>query len=68
MFKKFKKGHPNIHAFFVGLSIIAFWRGAWMLMDKYVFPENAFLSAIVPAVLGILFLFFNDFKLKELDI
>ncbi len=38
-----------------------------MLMDNYIFPDNDFLSYVIPAAIGILLLFLNDFKLKEIE-
>jgi len=67
MFKKIKKHTPNVHSIIVGTSIILFWRGIWGIMDLYVFPGNKLLSYLIPGVLGLLLLFLNDFKLKEIE-
>jgi hypothetical protein len=40
----------------LALSIIAFWRGTWNLMDKYIFPNNFLLSQLTTIVGGILLL------------
>jgi len=40
----------------LALSIIAFWRGAWNLMDKYIFPNNFLLSQLITIVGGIILL------------
>ena len=40
---------------------IAFYRGAWMLMDKYLFPGNMLLSALASVLIGFLFfVLFNN--------
>ena len=39
-------------ALVVGLAIVGFWRGAWQLMDLYVFPESYILSNVVSLVVG----------------
>ena len=67
MFKKIKKNHPNIYSIIIGASIIMFWRGLWGLMDLYVFPCNEMLSYVTTAVIGLLLLFLNDFRLKEIE-
>lgn len=35
-----------------GLAVISFWRGAWQLMDLFVFPNNFLLSNFVSLVVG----------------
>ena len=67
IFRKMKKIHPNINAIIIGLSIVIFWRGAWGLMDLYLFPGNETLSYITSIILGLFLLFINDFKLKEIE-
>ena len=39
------------------LAIVAFWRGAWNLMDKYLFPENFIISQSTSILFGLLILF-----------
>jgi len=50
----------------VAFAIIAFWRGAWGLMDIYLFPKNHPLSLIVSLVMGILILYFTNHLIKHL--
>jgi len=38
------------------LSIVAFWRGIWNLMDKYIFPNNFLLSQVITIIGGIILL------------
>jgi len=38
------------------LAIVAFWRGAWNLMDYYLFPGNFVLSQAVSIVFGLIIL------------
>jgi len=67
MYKNFKKNHPNIYSIIIGAAIIMFWRGLWGLMDLYLFPENPTLSFSASALLGLLLLWSNDFRLKEIE-
>ena len=39
------------------LAIVAFWRGVWNLMDKYLFPENFIISQLTSILFGLLILF-----------
>jgi hypothetical protein len=41
----------------LGFAIIAFWRGAWGLMDIYLFPNNHVLSLWISVFLGIFILY-----------
>lgn len=38
------------------LSVVAFWRGIWNLMDKYIFPSNFLLSQLITIIGGIILL------------
>ena len=53
-------------ALIVGLAIVAFWRGAWQLMDLFVFPENYVLSNVVSLVVGFLVLVLAHRAIKGL--
>jgi len=67
IFKRFKKGYPNLYSIIIGLAIIMFWRGLWGLMDLYLFPNNQFLSYFSAALIGLFLLYINDFRLRELE-
>jgi hypothetical protein len=41
----------------LGFAIIAFWRGAWGLMDMYLFPNNHELSLWISVFLGVFILY-----------
>ena len=40
------------------IAIVAFWRGAWNLMDRYILPNNFLWSQIVTILGGIIILLF----------
>ena len=67
MFQRFRKNHSNLNSIIIGASIIMFWRGCWGLMDLYLFPNNETLSYIVSIALGLLLLYLNNFRLKEIE-
>lgn len=46
------KKHSHLHILFVAMAVILFWRGAWGLMDMYLFPDNPLVSYIVSLVVG----------------
>jgi len=66
MLDKLIKKHPDLHSLITGIALIIFWRGIWMLMDIYIFPNNETLSAITSIAIGLFILYINDRKLKEL--
>lgn len=37
----------------VALGVVMFWRGAWFVMDYFLFPENVLLSGLVSLAGGI---------------
>lgn len=69
MFKKdrrWKFGKAELTILVKATGVILFWRGAWGLMDLYIFPENEAFSYIFTVVFGILLLWADDLKLNEL--
>ena len=59
--------HPNFRSLTIGASLIFFWRGAWGLMDMYLFPNQPSISYILSVVLGILIVFLIDHRLDDLE-
>ncbi len=53
-------------ALVVGLAVVAFWRGAWQLMDLFVFPENQLWSNVISLVVGFLVLVLMHRAIKGL--
>lgn len=64
--KRFEKKHRIIFAFMVGLSVVMFWRGAWGLMDLYLFPHSPTISFIISLIIGLCILYFSKYAVKEL--
>lgn len=48
----------------LALAAVAFWRGAWGIMDIYLFPSNPIISFVVSLFLGLLILYVIKPKLK----
>ena len=48
--------YGDVKIILLALSIIAFWRGTWNLMDKYIFPGNFLLSQLITIIGGIILL------------
>ncbi len=42
--------------FIVVLGVVSLWRGAWGLMDQYLFPKNSSLSYVVSLIIGLVIL------------
>lgn len=51
-----RKKHNPLYVLLIASAIILFWRGAWGLMDMYIFPDHQFKSYVTSAVLGIIVL------------
>lgn len=49
----------------VTIAVISFWRGAWGLMDIYLFPDNQTLSFLISLSLGIALLYSTNYIIKE---
>lgn len=56
--RKHKRKNSFLHILLIAMAVVLFWRGAWGLMDLYVFPDHELLSYVSSLVagLGILFL------------
>lgn len=54
--KRLKTHHKILYALIVGTGVVAFWRGAWEVMDVLLLPQNYLLSSIVSLCFGILIL------------
>lgn len=53
---KLKTHHQVLYALIVATGVVAFWRGAWGVMDVLITPENYLLSSIISLAAGILIL------------
>lgn len=56
MTKKYIKKTSFAHVVLIAVAVVLVWRGAWGLMDLYIFPDNALISYIVSLVAGLLIL------------
>jgi hypothetical protein len=53
-----KKKKPNFFKIIlIAISIVCFWRGAWGLMDLYIFPDHEAVSYFVSIIIGIVILY-----------
>ena len=67
MFKKLKtlkKHHQFFYSLIIAVAIVGIWRGAWMLLDMYLFPKNEAISAVISLVVGVLILAITHHKLS----
>ncbi len=67
--KRLKKSRKNAHIYFallIGIAVVSFWRGAWGLMDLYLFPDNPSLSFVVSLVVGLSILISTHYLIREL--
>ncbi len=61
-----QKSKQIFYAFIIGVAVVAFWRGAWGIMDVLIFPNNYLLSSIITFVGGLVLLFFTKHLVREL--
>lgn len=71
MFRRIKKLKPFKQALFtlmIGFAVVSFWRGAWGLMDIYIYiyPNNYELSSWISIVIGLFILAITHYWTKEL--
>lgn len=69
MFHRLKKLEPLKQAMFtllIGLSVVAFWRGAWGIMDIYLLPNNYEISSWISIFIGLIILASTHYWTKEL--
>jgi len=69
MLKRFNKmnRHKRIwFALLIGFAVIAFWRGAWGILDLYLLPNNVELSMWLSLAIGLIILFATHYATKEL--
>ncbi len=57
---------PNIRILVEVTGVILVWRGIWALTDRYLFPDNPDLSAIISIILGIIIIYIENKNLKDL--
>ncbi len=55
-FSKLKNKHKAIFAIIIALAVVSFWRGAWGLLDIYLFPGNSELSLWISVIIGLVIL------------
>ena len=52
--------------FLTFMSLVMIWRGIWHLLDHYLLPNHYVRNALIPLVIGLMYLFIDDANLKEL--
>ncbi|MFH1587803.1 MAG: hypothetical protein ABIA76_00500 [Candidatus Diapherotrites archaeon] len=69
-FIKMKTDHQITFALMVGVALICFWRGAWMMtdliFDKILFPDSELLSALTAMGVGAIILMLSGMLVREL--
>ena len=55
--KKKRRIKKVLYTILIAFAIVSFWRGAWGLMDLYLFPNNYTLSLLVSILIGIVILY-----------
>lgn len=55
-----------LYAVLIAFAVVAFWRGAWGLMDVYLLPNDYALSSWISVLIGLVILIFTESAIKEL--
>lgn len=64
--KFWRNGKSNLNMFLTFMSLVMIWRGIRHLLDYYLLPNHYVWNALIPLVVWIIFLLFDDASLKEL--
>ena len=64
-YKKLKRKHKNIFAFFVIIALILIWRGVWGLADIFLFPSNQTISFLFSIIIGLVILAILRFTVSK---
>lgn len=54
-----KKKNSFLEIVLIAIAVVSFWRGAWGLMDLYLFPDHEVISYIVSILVGFFILLFT---------
>ncbi|MBI5153014.1 MAG: hypothetical protein HZA36_00930 [Parcubacteria group bacterium] len=67
--RRFTTRHTNFDLVLSVVCLVLIWRGVWHLTDIFIFLEDTdkFYGYLVPMLIGFAYLYFNDFKLTELE-
>ena len=70
----FKKKENALHYFlrnlYTVIAIVLIWRGIWYVLDeldKYLFGQSHYWTALIGIVLGLILLYIPDKDLKEIE-
>ncbi|MBI1970345.1 hypothetical protein HYS47_01215 [Candidatus Woesearchaeota archaeon] len=69
MFHRIKKMKPIKQALFtllIGIAVVAFWRGTWVLMEAYLLPESKVVSGWISILIGLSVLAVTHYWTREL--
>ena len=69
MFSKLSKMGPakqNFFAVLIAFAVVAFWRGAWGLLDVYLIPDDYVLSSWISLCVSLIILLITHYATKEL--
>ena len=65
--KKFKRKHKVIHRLIAFTCVVALFWGIWQILDALAIGKHASVVGAAVIVVSLIFLFLDDFHLKELE-
>ena len=51
----------------IAIAVVTFWWGVWGLLDTFFHLNNPIIGYIIGIAIALLVLYFDDFRLKELE-
>ena len=61
-----RKNKKVLYTIIIAFAIICFWRGAWGIMDLYLFPGNHLASYLISILIGIIILYYTENLIETL--
>jgi hypothetical protein len=65
--RKFSKSHHSLRVLTELIAIVLLWWAIWGFLDTYLIHSYPIISYVIGGVIGLLILYFDDFKLTELN-
>jgi len=66
-FQEWLHHHRHTRVLIALVGVVMLWRGVWALLDEYFFPDQPLASYLGSIGLGLLLLFIDDYRLREIE-
>ena len=65
-FRALRAHHKFLFAVIVGIGVVAFWRGVWLMIDLALFPDDPWFRAVLSTLIGMTILAASGVFLRAL--